>query len=47
MGHSFGGYLSCAYVLKYNKSLVDAAGKLQPGMVDKLVLISPVGLERK
>lgn len=46
MGHSFGGYLSCAYVLKYNKSLIDAAGKLQPGMVDKLVLISPVGLER-
>lgn len=46
MGHSFGGYLSCAYVMKYNKRLTDAAGKMKPAMVDKLVLISPVGLER-
>lgn len=36
MGHSFGGYLSCAYALKYNSE----------NIVDKLVLISPVGVER-
>ncbi|CAK9442202.1 uncharacterized protein LODBEIA_P59450 [Lodderomyces beijingensis] len=35
MGHSFGGYLSCAYVLKHKGEAVD-----------KLVLISPVGVER-
>ncbi|CAI5760301.1 unnamed protein product [Candida verbasci] len=35
-GHSFGGYLGCAYVLKYNKA----------NIVDKLILISPVGVER-
>lgn len=46
MGHSFGGYLSCAYVMKYNKKLIDAAGSQQNNLVDKLVLISPVGLER-
>lgn len=46
MGHSFGGYLSCAYVMKYNKGIVDAAGTMKPGVVDKLVLISPVGVER-
>lgn len=36
MGHSFGGYLSCAYALKYKKQ----------NFVEKLVLISPVGLTR-
>lgn len=35
MGHSFGGYLSCAYALKYQKE-----------QIEKLVLISPVGVER-
>lgn len=35
MGHSLGGYLSSCYYLKYGKDVVD-----------KLVLISPVGLER-
>jgi cardiolipin-specific phospholipase len=46
MGHSFGGYLSCAYVLKYNQNLIDAATGRSLNPVDKLVLISPVGLER-
>ena len=23
MGHSFGGYLSCAYALKYNKKIIE------------------------
>ncbi|ODV80509.1 alpha/beta-hydrolase [Suhomyces tanzawaensis NRRL Y-17324] len=36
LGHSFGGYLSCAYTLKYNKN----------NLIDKLVLISPCGVER-
>ena len=45
IGHSFGGYLSCAYALKYNKAFVDASGhSVNP--IDKLVLISPVGVER-
>ncbi|GME74466.1 unnamed protein product [[Candida] boidinii] len=35
MGHSLGGYLTSCYYLKYGKDVVD-----------KLVLISPVGLER-
>lgn len=34
VGHSFGGYLSALYCLKY------------PEHVDKLVLVSPVGVER-
>ncbi|GME80106.1 unnamed protein product [Ambrosiozyma monospora] len=34
MGHSMGGYLSCCYYLKFGK-----------GVVKKLVLISPVGVE--
>ncbi|CAK7903237.1 cardiolipin-specific deacylase 1, mitochondrial [[Candida] anglica] len=46
MGHSFGGYLSCAYALKYNKNLIDAATGATLNPVEKLVLISPVGLER-
>ena len=41
IGHSFGGYLSCAYALKYNKPT--QAG---PNVLDKLVLVSPVGVER-
>lgn len=43
MGHSFGGYLSCAYAMKYNKKLVEASNR---NMISKLVLISPVGVER-
>lgn len=35
VGHSFGGYLSSIYTLKYGRSVVD-----------KLVLVSPVGVER-
>lgn len=46
MGHSFGGYLSCAYALKYNRKLIDAATGAKYNMIDKLVLISPVGVER-
>lgn len=46
LGHSFGGYLSCAYALKYNKNLIDAATGKNLNPVDKLVLISPVGLDR-
>ncbi|GME74296.1 unnamed protein product [Ambrosiozyma monospora] len=34
MGHSMGGYLSCCYYLKFGQ-----------GVVKKLVLISPVGVE--
>lgn len=41
VGHSFGGYLSCAYALKYNKPVDE--NKL---LIDKLVLLSPVGVER-
>lgn len=40
MGHSFGGYLSCAYALKYNRPT-----ELGENLLDKLVLISPVGVE--
>lgn len=45
IGHSFGGYLSCAYALKYNCNLVLASGASRR-MIDKLVLLSPVGVER-
>lgn len=41
MGHSFGGYLSACYTMKYNKKMTDTQN-----LVDKLVLISPVGVER-
>lgn len=41
MGHSFGGYLSSCYTMKYNKKINDTQN-----LVDKLVLISPVGVER-
>lgn len=37
VGHSFGGYLSCAYALKYQKD---------QSPLDRLVLLSPVGVER-
>lgn len=37
VGHSFGGYLSCAYALKYQK---------EQAPLDRLVLLSPVGVER-
>lgn len=46
IGHSFGGYLSCAYTMKYNRNLIDAATGMNNKMVEKLVLVSPVGLER-
>ncbi|ABN66933.1 conserved hypothetical protein [Scheffersomyces stipitis CBS 6054] len=46
MGHSFGGYLSCAYALKYNKKILDENTGIKTNLIDKLVLISPVGLER-
>ncbi|RKP31023.1 alpha/beta-hydrolase [Metschnikowia bicuspidata] len=46
IGHSFGGYLSCAYTLKYNQNLIDAATGRSQRMIEKLVLVSPVGLER-
>ncbi|EGV66673.1 hypothetical protein PSN45_002712 [Yamadazyma tenuis] len=41
MGHSFGGYLSSCYALKYNKPQEN--GK---NLINKLVLVSPVGVER-
>lgn len=41
VGHSFGGYLSCAYTMKYQPQ----AAKEGRG-VEKLVLLSPVGIER-
>lgn len=40
MGHSFGGYLSCAYALKFNREIEGS------NLIDKMILISPVGLER-
>lgn len=46
IGHSFGGYLSCAYALKYNHNLINAATGVSQRMIDKLVLLSPVGVER-
>lgn len=46
IGHSFGGYLSCAYTMKYNRNLIDAASGMSNRTVEKLVLVSPVGLER-
>lgn len=45
MGHSFGGYLSSIYALKHNKKITTPDGK-SGNMIDKLVLISPVGVER-
>ncbi|KAG7819139.1 hypothetical protein KL919_002842 [Ogataea angusta] len=35
IGHSLGGYLSCCYYMKYGA-----------GVVNKIVLVSPVGIER-
>lgn len=46
IGHSFGGYLSCAYAMKYNTNLIDAATGVSQRMIEKLVLVSPVGVER-
>ncbi|KAK6458362.1 Alpha/Beta hydrolase protein [Scheffersomyces xylosifermentans] len=46
LGHSFGGYLSCAYALKYNKSITNPDTKISSNLIEKLVLISPVGVER-
>lgn len=46
IGHSFGGYLSCAYALKYNTNLLNAATGVSQRMIEKLVLVSPVGVER-
>lgn len=46
MGHSFGGYLSCAYALKYNKTITNPMTGFKSNLIDKLVLISPVGVER-
>lgn len=43
MGHSFGGYLSSAYALKYRDELDPESGKRA---LERLVLISPVGVER-
>lgn len=43
MGHSFGGYLSSAYALKYRDVLDPESGERA---LEKLVLISPVGVER-
>lgn len=43
VGHSFGGYLSCAYARKYNKVISDDQSRR---LIDKLVLLSPVGVER-
>ncbi|CUM64163.1 uncharacterized protein PRCAT00001755001 [Priceomyces carsonii] len=46
IGHSFGGYLSCAYALKYNKKIKDdCTGEIR-NLVNKLVLISPAGVPR-
>lgn len=45
IGHSFGGYLSCAYALKYNH-LVSSANGVSQRMIDKMILVSPVGVER-
>lgn len=46
IGHSFGGYLSCAYTMKYNQNLIDASTGVSLRMIEKLVLVSPVGVER-
>lgn len=45
IGHSFGGYLSCAYAFKYNAQ-TSALGERLPNLIRKLVLLSPVGVER-
>lgn len=45
VGHSFGGYLSCAYARKYNKLVSDETLTPQR-LIEKLVLLSPVGVER-
>lgn len=41
VGHSFGGYLSSAYYRKYNRR-----GSESECVIEKLVLLSPVGVER-
>ena len=46
MGHSFGGYLSSAYALKYNKKITNPKSGNEENLIDRMVLISPVGLER-
>lgn len=46
IGHSFGGYLSCAYAMKYNQNIINASTGVSQRMIDKLVLLSPVGVER-
>lgn len=49
IGHSFGGYLSCAYALKYNKVVEKLTSSSPNGpqrLLEKLVLLSPVGVER-
>lgn len=47
IGHSFGGYLSCAYARKYNQKLYSSEdGGAAYRMIEKLVLLSPVGVER-
>lgn len=46
IGHSFGGYLSCAYAMKYNQNLVNASTGVSQRMIEKLILLSPVGVER-
>ncbi|GEQ66742.1 hypothetical protein JCM33374_g405 [Metschnikowia sp. JCM 33374] len=43
VGHSFGGYLSCAYAMKYNQRNNNESNQ---SMIQKLVLLSPVGVER-
>lgn len=51
MGHSFGGYLSCVYALKYNKKINQQQQEgndkgISLNLIEKLILMSPVGLER-
>lgn len=42
VGHSLGGYLACAYALKYNRKM-EATGE---SLISKLILVSPAGVER-
>lgn len=46
IGHSFGGYLSCAYAMKYNRQIFDTKTNTTLWLIDKLILVSPVGVER-